>query len=266
MLEEVMCIFSAGARVNVNGTSIFGRVHGIEQQLVYEMELAATDDVAMVLPLPIAAGHGDEALRFIDLSTYPKFFEALDLLFPQYLAFSNTAELTQGLGRGTIAVQRVGAFEASYVPTVADFSRLDRRFQLSSKVWNALPGYRDFGFAVFKLFQPKRGFLERIGIRKVEPAGPQPIHPMAFAFRTRMPDRVFFPTVHVHDGEVHSIATFDHTLYCQSVQPAGWERSEEHVMQSTLFHTKGVLADDFVYRKSMRGPFENTDVHADILV
>jgi len=74
-----MCIFT-GPGVSVSGTHIFGRVAEQEQFLVYQMAFGATSDVPMVL-------------RFIDLSTYPKFFEGLDLMFPQDLAISGSVEL-----------------------------------------------------------------------------------------------------------------------------------------------------------------------------
>ena len=62
-------------------------------------------------------------------------------------------------------VVQVGAFEASFVPTVKDFSRLDKRFRLPAGAWNKLSTYNDYGFAVFKL---KHGALK--------------VHPMAFSF------------------------------------------------------------------------------------
>ena len=34
------------------------------------------------------------------------------------------------------------------------------------------------------------------------------IHPMAFEFPTRHPDKLFFPTNHVHDGALHDKAVF----------------------------------------------------------
>ena len=38
---------------------------------------------------------------------------------------------------------------------------------------------------------------------------------MAFSFPRHDPDRLFFPTVHIHDGHVYSVAQFDHSLYYQ---------------------------------------------------
>ena len=40
---------------------------------------------------------------------------------------------------------------------------------------------------------------------------------MAFDF-PRAAKKLFFPTVHIHDGKVHDKADFDHALYCQAVR------------------------------------------------
>ncbi|HEY5937911.1 MAG TPA: hypothetical protein VIU61_24850, partial [Kofleriaceae bacterium] len=77
-------------------------------------------------------------------------------------------------------------------------SRLDPRFRVPEVLFEAVPEYADYGFAVFQLG-----------------AGKMTVHPMAFTFPTRSPDRLFFPTVHVHDGRFHSTAKFDHALYYQ---------------------------------------------------
>ena len=69
-------------------------------------------------------------------------------------------EATQGLtlsesvptaSASKLEVVRVGNFEASFVPTQKDFSRLDERFRLPKAAWKLLPAYESYGFAVFKL-------------------------------------------------------------------------------------------------------------------
>src|SRR5207248_7445223 len=97
---------------------------------------------------------------------------------------------------GLLNVVDVGSFEASFVPTIPDFERLDERFRLPTGTWDQLPQYKQYGFTVFKL-KP----------------GAKVIHPMAFEFPRAAPARLFFPTVHIHDGKVHDTATFDHALY-----------------------------------------------------
>jgi hypothetical protein len=80
----------------------------------------------------------------------------------------------------------VGNFVASVVPTVEDFRRLDPQFSISPEIWGKIPDYQDYSFVVFQLEELKG----------------RP-HPMAFEFETRHQENLFFPTVHIHDGEVH---------------------------------------------------------------
>lgn len=187
--------------IEVASTRIFARVEGATQWLGYQMQVGAASDVAMILPVPVVAGSGDDALRFLDLSDHETFFDDLAGLFPSNdpsPLMALRASVSRSLS-APLVVHSVGSFEASYVPTRADFSRLDRRFHLPEAVWDGLPRYADWGFAVFKL---KKGKAKRI-------------HPMAFRFPTRDPGRIFFPTIHVHDGELKATANFDHALYFQ---------------------------------------------------
>ncbi len=222
-----MCCFSRPIR-HVSSTSIFAReLAGGRQLLVYSMNFDADEELAMILPLPVPPGVDERAVEFIDLEGYARFFRDLERAFPP-------AVVALGRGRGPLAaapkspprltVHRVGRFEASFVPTRADFERLDPRFQLAPDVWDSLPQYRDYGFAVFKL-RPSRRPLGRLFKRLRR----QTAHPMAFSFPRRAPSTMFFPTVHVHDGTAPARADFDHTLYCQPgpaiAATVGWERS-----------------------------------------
>jgi hypothetical protein len=207
-----MCCFSGSPGVVklVGKTNIFARAVGSAQRLAYSMNVTADEPVAMILPLPVPPGSAEDAVRFIDLSGYADFFGDLDRGFPPIV-------IPQPASRGpvsggmmavsTLEVHKVGSFEASFVPSLADFARLDERFRISDEVWRALPQYRDWGFAVFKLLDLKKGFFS---------TKPKTIHPMAFEFPRRDTGQLFFPTVHVHDGKVHDKAAFDHTLYYQA--------------------------------------------------
>ncbi len=191
-------------RIEVGRTRIFARVAGGTQHLVYAMSLSTPADVAMVLPLPVLRARGEAALRFVDLSGYADFFDDLEkhVLPPiQGPLARGAVDLGASIARPRLVVHRVGAFEASFVPSVRDFDRLDRRFRLPEEVWAAHPEYarRDFGFAVFKLARGNN----------------QSIHPMALRFASSEPDDIFFPTLHVHDGKLHDSARFDHHLYYQ---------------------------------------------------
>jgi hypothetical protein len=195
-----MCCFSRPVQ-SVSATHIFARSGADGRQfLVYSMTLRAKEELAMVLPLPVKAGGGEKAVSFIDLQDYPDFFPDLRKGFPEPLT-QPTPGKSRSLGAAPdvkLQVVAVGSFEASFVPTITDFSRLDERFRLPPGTWEKLPAYRDHGFAVFKL-----------------KSGESKVHPMAFSFPRAKPTELFFPTVHVHDGKVHEHAKFDHVLYCQ---------------------------------------------------
>jgi hypothetical protein len=231
-----MCIFT-GTVNSVRNTKIFAAMlpNG-RQGLIYEMNLHMEQSLAMVLPLPV---NGTSDAEFVDLSKYSDFFSDLELGFPD-------DALSLSLGApGTLAVQLVGSFEASYVPSIQDFDRLDPRFRLPPRIWQGLPQYAEYGFAVFKL---------RPNTRK--------IHPMALHFPTRMPDKLFFPTTHVHDGTLPERAGFDHSLFLQRLSaPAGWLRSM-HPAGSFVEtgKTGGLVAPDLhCYRKVLSGELHNGD-------
>ena len=259
-----MCIFSQPIEI-VSDTHIYGRVAGGQQFVAYEMKLASATDTAMVLPVPVLAGSGEEALRFISLESYPKLFEDLDDLFPADLPSAMLMEPPAvAVAAPVLEVHRVGSFEASFVPTVADFSRLDERFRLPAQVWEALPAVHDGGFAVFKLVARDES----------------KIHPMAFVYPTRWPDRVVFPTIHVHDGVVHESAHFDHRLFCQlgdfdsDVALNGhaieslpkWAQSPAALRTEVDVNRAGELVDgdQRCYRLVMHGTYRNEDVSLDL--
>jgi len=224
------------------------------------MKYESDHATAMILPIPVRRHSGKRVIRFIDLSGYPDFFEDLERGFPQPKMMSDS-RATEGLpNRGVLTVHKVGGFEASFVPSIKHFAKLDPRFSIPEKIWAKIPSYSDFGFVVFQL-------KELAG----EP------HPMAFEFNTRMANATFLPTMHIHDGEVHQREHFDHTMYVQSRDldmaagdyqghklwdlNAGWRRSPSHAQQFVdLKRGKKLVAGDLkVHRKTMKGSFANED-------
>lgn len=244
-----MCCFSRPVQ-SVQATNIFARSAAEGRQyIVYGMTLRAKEDLAMILPLPVRAGSGENAVTFIDLSGYPHFFGDLTKGFPERL---KKPAPSRGLGAPSphpLEVVNVGSFEASFVPTVHDFSRLDERFRLPAGTWDKLPAYREHGFAVFKL-----------------KAGDAKVHPMAFSFPRAKPSELFFPTVHIHDGNVHEKAQFDHVLYCQrgpmdQFAVLEWEESfRPAVAFMQLPKAKDLLlGDEHCYRRTLTGTLPNQD-------
>ncbi len=247
-----MCCFSQSVKY-VHATNIFARSGANGRQwLVYSMEYEAKTDLSMVLPIPVKAGSGENAVEFIDLKEYESFFADLLKGFPMKMdsggiGCSKSAE--KSAAGAKLPVVQVGNFEASYVPTIKDFDRLDERFRLPPGSWSKLPGYRNFGFAVFKL-----------------KAGETKVHPMAFSFPRANPAELFFPTVHIHDGLVHEQAFFDHVLYCQRDPADKWRVTdwrESPKLAKTfvkLDSTKGIVTgEQHCFQLRMRGTLKNED-------
>lgn len=246
-----MCCFSRPVE-SVSATRIFARDAGHGRQyLVYSMNYAAAEDLAMVLPLPVPVGTKEDAVTFIDLHDYSDFFSDLHAGFPE----PDSMPIPRSRGRMPAAaraipleVVQVGSFEASFVPQVQDFARLDARFRMPEGIWDKLPAYKRAGFAVFKL---------RKSVRSV--------HPMAFVFPRADARKLFFPTVHIHDGTVHDTAYFDHSLYCQMGQTyaktGGWDETPNLASAfMNVRQSKGIIdGNAHCYRRVMKGNLKNQD-------
>ncbi len=255
-----MCCFAQPVD-SVSRTRIFGRLTEQKSQFVaYQMRYASKITNAMILPIPIQARARRSPIRFIDLSAYPEFFRHLERGFPKPKSLTESRTVESALQHDSLQVHKVGQFEASFVPTIDHFEKLDPRFSISKNTWNKIPDYSDYGFVVFQL-QDLSG----------EP------HPMAFEFSTRLTDTVFLPTVHIHDREVHRREEFDHTMYVQNSDldlvagdyqghklwdlKSGWARSyasAENFIDTK--RSKDLIAGDLkVHRKIMKGMFTNED-------
>jgi hypothetical protein len=231
----------------VGKTKIFGRITAEEkkasQYLVYSMNVDTSAEVAMILPLPVA--RPCDSIEFIDLSKHAEFFSDLEGLFPRMRGFSKGFESDHF--SDSLSVQRVGNFDASFVPTLADMSRLDKRFNLPKDVWDGLPQYADYAFAVFKLS-----------------AGESEFHPMALKFPTKFRDQVYFPTVHVHHGQIEEVERYDHTLYCQGHGDNFWTSGgAPEAGHKLLKLPAGIVLKGVIVKKLDVGGFRtNTDTYA----
>jgi hypothetical protein len=251
-----MCIFSQQV-VHVGSTRIFvaDTGHGIHAT-AYQMSVKASSPVAMILPVPVLKGTGDEALTFVDLSGHDRFFDELFGCFPRPRSAGRGGYGPDDtLPMGLLAVHEVGDYVASYVPSIADFHRLDPRFRLPEAAWETLPDYHHFGFAVFQL-RPGQAV--------------QRVHPIAYRYPADRPGELFFPTVHVHDGGgAEPEAHFDHELFAQ----ADWQvtgRGSDWDVGSLLpgqvrglVRSHGLVAPDVPLRRArLQGDYPNADVVA----
>jgi hypothetical protein len=263
-----MCCFSQRVEY-VADTNIFARSDNDRQFLVYSMSYAASAELAMVLPLPVPPSSSENSVHFINLQGYPNFFNDMRS------GFLNRVIYSRGRGAAAISldapklrVHDVGDFEASFVPQIGDFNRLDERFRIPPDVWDQAPAYHDYGFAVFKLKASSSRWFAGARQKLFGRSGRKPrrVHPMAFAFPRRNPELLYFPTVHVHDRKVHPYATFDHMLYFQTEaptekHPGRWERS---LWRASAFmevvRSEGIVASDqYCWRYSLQGRLQNKD-------
>jgi len=237
-----MCIFSGKAEVSK--TKIFARAgkDGL-QYLAYAMTVKAESELAMILPLPVAKD--TKKIDFINLEKYEDFFVELGKGWPPTRGGGNSKGPKDD---GKLDVVEVGSFIASYVPSQKDFAKLDEKFVLPAATWDKLPQYKEYGFAVFQLKK-----------------GAKTIHPMALSFPRLDAKKIFFPTVHIHDGKVEEKGDFDHTLYCQAVNGESVLEWSESTQPAELFMAKldkaGGLIDgkEHAYRKVLTGKLKNED-------
>ncbi|TWU01327.1 hypothetical protein [Stieleria varia] len=264
-----MCCF-AGPVKSVTDTNLFARLSGNGTQLLaYQMKFETEKENAMILPLPVATPAREDSLQFISLKEYDSLFDDMDRAFPVIKPPSRGYGVPLSAAASAIdsplVVHDVGDFVASFVPTMNDFGRLDPRFVIPKSSWDKIPQYADYGFAVFQLKDLKG----------------KP-HPMAFEFETRMKNEIFFPTVHIHDGEVHRREHFDHTLYLQNAEfdkvvgkyvnhrvkdsATGFVRSKDIARRFCEVEKAAGLVDGnlLLHRIEMRGTMENKDVIAPV--
>ena len=248
-----MCCFSVHApssllsrvfapKVHVSKTNILARrISPGVQALAYGMDLDTSLEVAMILPLPVVPGSGEDAVRFVSLEEHPRMFDELAELFvvPPPASISRGGAIAGFAPQPKLVVHEVGAFIASYVPSRADFVRLDERFRLPEVLFDAVPAYHDHGFAVFQLAPGK--------VR---------VHPMALTFPTRDAGRLFFPTVHLHDGRFHATAKFDHALYYQGLRADGDQTAPLPLRRS---YQELLDPRDKLHRRQLRGKLANQD-------
>ena len=252
-----MCCFSRPIDL-VTDTNIFARAAKDGRQfLVYSLIMAAKEDLAMILPIPSPKDAKEDAVKFINLEKYPEFFKDLNSGFPQPRSLGGANKdkpPPKAEAPPPLKVVEVGSFEASFVPQLKDFSRLDERFRLGADVWDKLPQYKNYGFVVFKLKKTE----------KDKP--PAKIHPMAIEFPRADAKKLFFPTVHIHDGKVHDKADFDHNLYCQASGEEGlvmkWEESPQPAgMFMNIDKSQGLFEKAaHCYHREMRGKLKNEDI------
>ena len=263
-----MCMFS-GKVDRVSNTRIFARGANGRQYLVYGMAYKSKKELAMVLPLPVPQPCAEDEIEFYNMKDYPTFFTDMKKAFPtQITAYMSRSAGSKSLSERTLVVHEVGDYEASFVPGMSDFDRLDERFRIPQDIWQKLPDYQDYGFAVFKL-KPTTAKTWAGNVSKSFKNNSQSfreVHPMAFTFPRRNPDMLYFPTIHVHKGNLPAEAFFDHTLFCQPDDTTkdyldDWESSLGPLGQFLdVSKTRGIVdGEQFGWQLHLQGKYRNQD-------
>lgn len=224
----------AGNLTHVSNTRIFARATSKgTQYLVYQMDYAADGDIALILPLPTPPNTPADAVHFIDLVGYRDFFADIEKGFP----YTRGVPAVKGKTRDDARAQ------ASFLASLVEFAELEEQFRIPQETWDKLPEYHDFGFAVFK-------------IRADAPLR----SPIALEFPMRNPNLLYFPTLHIRDGEAPEDANFDLDLFCQA--RSGWLRTYD-VASSFMDINKaqGILdPGERVSRMTVQGMHPNSDI------
>lgn len=240
-----MCIFS-GPVHEVSKTKIYCRIREGKQTLVYSMDVGFDNDVAMILPIPVSE-RKEDAVTFVNLKDHTDFFKDLDKPF---VVTTRGSKMLGAYGcAAPLKVHEVGDYIASFVPHRLFFERLDEVFRLDESIWNNLPQYGNFGFAVFQL--------------KNKDSDSNHYHPMGFAFPTKTPEKLFFPTVHVHDGKIHTQENFDHALYFQFDRTPDCRAERSYHPAKDYITSELVDPDKHIYKRRLQGSMENKDIYVE---
>jgi hypothetical protein len=199
-----MCMVNGPVKT-IGATKIFTAPSedGTRQLTVYSNKVDSPADNAMVLPVPFP-----DSVQLHDFSAYSKLFNDLDSCFAQVKSKTLSANFSAAAGaRGPLAVFRVGSYDASIVPSVSDFDRLDARvFTLNPSLGQVLR--QNYG----TIQGTPVGFI----VCKLR-SGAHTYHPFAYS-HARPNNRLFVPTrhFHPHDGSRFFHADgddWDHVVY-----------------------------------------------------
>jgi hypothetical protein len=222
-----------------------------KQFLVYSMNYRVGEDLAMVLPLPVPVGSKEDAVQFIDLHGYGEFFADLQSGFP-VAASDKRRPLSRSMP--SHCRQR----RSRWFRSAASKRRLCRR----SKTLRASM----LGFACRTGFGTSCPPTKSRGLR-CSSCARMPARCIRWRLRFLAPiaSKLFFPTVHIHDGKVHDTAHFDHSLYCQVGsqygKTTGWEETPQLASAFVkVAATKGIVdGSAHCYRKTILGNQKNQD-------
>ena len=202
-----MCILSDEVRTVAKTQIYISASSDNQRQLtVYANQVDSVNKWnSMILPVPFPS-----SIEFVNIEKYANFFTDLNNCFSDMNRLYASANLTRSAPSNfsrTLEIFEVGSYEASIVPTIADFQYVDPSFQLHTNIQllTMLKQYytENFGFIVCRLKQ-----------------GMHTYHPFAYTHKLYKPNVLFTPTRHYHvhgKDTVHTdTADWDHEIYSPS--------------------------------------------------
>lgn len=190
-----MCIMSSAVK-SVSNTKIYVNGSSGTQMTVYAMAVQKrSQPVAMILPVPLAAGVSADAIQLLDLSSVPDFFEVIDVAFER--SFSKGLKSRGLVTTNFLRVQDVGSYKVSVAPNLEALALVDPSvFVLSPQTQAVLQQSYGSGFAFVVAQLTTNGAYHPLGY----------LHPL-------VDDILFVPTKHEHGDTVGDKASWDHKIY-----------------------------------------------------
>lgn len=190
-----MCIISGDGHISQTKIFVAPCADSSYQFTVYCNKVALeSKDGTMILPYKTSPSNPHCVL--IDMSTYKDLFDDLDAQFPVARSLSFRDGMVSS--NNSLAVQNIGSYKASIVPTLGDFFRLDfSTFPVSPNVYDFLTkNYPyQYGFIVCRLVDTQK------------------YHPFGY-ISPLINQSMFIPTKHYHTHSNGTMtADWDHSIY-----------------------------------------------------
>lgn len=151
------------------------------------------EPVAMVLPIPST---NPAEIKMIDTTKIKDIFKNIDSMFANETYGSRGSQSLYN--NSTLEVFKCGSYSYSIVPDIPSFNLLEKTFKLDSNVPKLLEkNYSDsFSFLVCILSESAN------------------YEPIGFVFPSKLPDKLFIPTLHYHGGVFEEYTNdWDHSIF-----------------------------------------------------
>jgi hypothetical protein len=135
-----------------------------------------------------------------------------------------------------------------YLPTLAEFKQIPEKYRVSGEFWSKLTQYQDHGFILILLPDTENRLTG--------------LQPFALEFKTRLDERLFFPTVQISDCHLSPFAVFNHEIYYQGKKRLVSDCPSSHNVEDfvDLCRARSILQEGPVYRRILTGKYPNSDV------